>query len=142
MGVQRLPRAFPRNETIAQSKGGNKVAFTTISWSRKAMEHFLQDLILESKNPEEIATLFEWLEEVQRSDPKNNVARTLQEEADNAGRFDVFKVSAGGVFRIGFVRGADNAKKILSGLNAERNGDYFLYDADSSTIVDSPTNDS
>ncbi len=110
--------------------------------NRKAMEHFLQDLILQSQDPLEIATIVEWLDELQKSDSQNNAVQPLYENAGDAGRFDVFKVNAGGIARIGFVRGADNARKIVNDLNAGCDGDYFLYDADSSTIVESPTNDS
>jgi hypothetical protein len=110
----------------------------TDSRNQGALEEFLEDLLLHSNRPEQIDLLLEVLRDVQQSNRQALQAESLRSVPpdESGGRFDVFKISEDGILRIGFVRGIDNAKKILPGLNSVRNGTYFLYDASSSKIID------
>jgi hypothetical protein len=110
----------------------------TNSRNQGTLEEFLEDLLLHSNRPEQIDLLLEVLRDVQQSNKQSIQAQGLQSvpQDESGGRFDVFKISEDGILRIGFVRGIDNAKKILPGLNSARTGAYFLYDTSSSKIID------
>jgi hypothetical protein len=109
----------------------------TNSRNQAALEEFLEDLLLHSNRPEQIDLLLELLRDVQQSNRQAVQGAGLQSVSrDESSRFDVFKISEDGILRIGFVKGIDNAKKILPGLNSVRNGAYFLYDTSSSKIID------
>jgi hypothetical protein len=136
-----FPRDFPRDQLVgdrAQRKVEGMMEFLLNGKNHEELEEFLQDLLLHATRPEEIDSLLQLLRTVQRSRTEAALEPLPQDvpQDEIGGRFDVFKINAAGILRIGFVRGIDNAKKILPSLNAVKDGVYFLYDAKSSKIMD------
>jgi hypothetical protein len=101
---------------------------TTIVPNRK-FEEFLQELILDIDRPEAIDLLLEILAELRKRSfgakqtPQcRNTPRTASPD-----RYDIFRIYPDRVVRIGFVRGAENAKRVLPGLHALGGNLYFLH---------------
>jgi hypothetical protein len=105
--------------------------------NQENLEQFLEELILQSNRPDEIDSLFEALQSVQKSSAKfATIDDANYDPSDGVeGRFDFFKICPDGILRIGYVRGVENAKKILPNLNSQKDGLYFVYDTSARKIV-------
>lgn len=105
--------------------------FSMESQNQEMLEGFLQDLILHIDRQEDVEILIEVLETMKRRSQKARRDQRITSALNGkcAGRFDIFKMDSDRIARIGFVKGADNAKMILPGLNSIGITIYFLNDA-------------
>jgi hypothetical protein len=104
---------------------------TLDSRNEENLEQFIQDLILNVDRPEQVGLLLEILQEIHhsRTEPaQKRVSRPARVEA-RLGRYDIFKMYPDRIVRIGFVRGVENAKRVLPGLNSTGESVYFLHDS-------------
>jgi len=100
------------------------------SQNRQNLEDFLQDLITHSDRPEQVDLLLEILNELHQegSELTEQQASETTEVRVRFDRYDIFKMYPDRVVRIGFVRGMENAKRVLPGLNSLGGSVYFLSD--------------
>ncbi len=104
-----------------------KSAFDSLN--KQNLEEFLEDLITNSDRPDQVDLLVEILREIQQAGtelPEEAPARDVRVRSD---RYDIFKKYPDRVVRIGFVKGAENAKRVLPGLNSTGESVYFLRDS-------------
>jgi hypothetical protein len=98
----------------------------------KELEEFLRELVLHIEHPEDVDTLLGILKELE--DANRNMAEKRGSQANGRsavpGRYDIFKMSPERIVRVGFVRGAENAKMIVPCLNSLGDGVYFLHESD------------
>jgi hypothetical protein len=118
------PRAREENhamDTTLDSQDGN------------GLEEFLQELVLHIERPEEVDTLRGILKDIKDPGVQTTQACDWLECRANAdsSRYEIFRLCPNRIVRIGFVRGAENAKKVIPHLNALGNGLYFLHQSSS-----------
>lgn len=112
---------------VGKAKGTMKSAFDSLN--KQNLEEFLEDLITNSDRPDQVDLLVEILREIQQAGtelPEEAPARDVRVRSD---RYDIFKKYPDRVVRIGFVKGAENAKRVLPGLNSTGESVYFLRDS-------------
>jgi hypothetical protein len=90
---------------------------------------FLQDLVLQVDRPEEVDVLLEILNHLKDTNAETDRARALRQVRTEMflDRYDIFRMYPDRIVRIGFVKGAENAKRVLPGLNSFRGSVYFLH---------------
>jgi len=103
------------------------------SRDRNELEEFLTELVLHVENLEDLDTFLEVLkylqdERVRRARESGNPAHPRV--ADSC-RYDIFRISADEVARVAFVRGAENARKLVLDFHARGDGVYFFREAES-----------
>ncbi|HXX45104.1 MAG TPA: hypothetical protein VEJ38_10260 [Candidatus Acidoferrales bacterium] len=101
------------------------------SRNEQNLEQFIQDLILNVDRPEQVGLLLEILQEIHHSknEPaQKRVSRPARVEA-HRDRYDIFKMYPDRIVRIGFVKGVENAKRVLPSLNSLGESVYFLHDS-------------
>jgi len=91
---------------------------------RKELEEFLQELVLQVEKPEEADRLLGILKNL------NDSGEMPRGAAHDGRRYDIFKLCPDRIERVGFVRGADNATRMLPHLNALGDAVYFLHHFD------------
>lgn len=102
---------------------------TLDSQDKNGLEEFLQELVLHIESPEEVDTLRGILRDIRDSGVQTTQEGdwlTCRADADSS-RYDIFRLCPNRIVRIGFVRGEENAKKVIPHLNALGNGLYFLH---------------
>jgi len=99
------------------------------SRNRQMLEEFLQDLIVHSERPGEVDLLVELLEELRQAErePQRQQTSASLRLGVRSDRYDIFKKYPDRVVRIGFVRGVENARRVLPGLNSRGGTTYFLH---------------
>jgi len=102
---------------------------TTIDIRNRKLEDFLQELILDIDRPEAIDLLLEILTELKKRSfgAKQTPRCRNTPRAASPDRYDIFRIYPDLVVRIGFVKGAENAKRVLPGLHALGGNLYFLH---------------
>jgi len=104
---------------------------TLDSRNQQNLEKFLQDLILNVDRPEQVGLLLDILQEIShaRSEPQQkHVSRPARAEP-RLDRYDIFKMYPDRIVRIGFVKGVENARRVLPSLNSLGDSVYFLHDS-------------
>ncbi len=105
--------------------------------NRHLAEEFLQDLLFQAKNAEEMKVLMTILLEMQRVSEQPERTKSVavpREQADS--RFEILKVCPNGSVSIGAIQGFEHAKRVLVCLNTTENGLYFLYDRNACRVVE------
>ena len=101
------------------------------SHDREELGGFLQELVLNVERLEDAETLIGILKDLKDG---GETAQTTASEAKDGRpdrrRYDIFKLCPDRIERIGFVRGADNAMRMLPHLNALGDALYFLHHFD------------
>lgn len=96
-----------------------------------SLEEFLEELILQIDEPEQIDVLLDILKEI-RSASARPAAAGIQRHAKGDARverYDIVKKYPHRIARIGFVKGAENARRMLPGLRSLGSSVYFLHQA-------------
>ena len=104
---------------------------TSDSRNQQNLEEFIHDLIVHVDRPDQIDLLLDILQELNhaRSEPSpKRLSRPDRVEA-RLDRYDIFKMYPDRIVRIGFVKGVDNARKVLPSLNSLGESVYFLHDS-------------
>lgn len=99
-----------------------------------SLEDFLEELILEVDKPEQIDLILDILKEI-RSVPDRPAAAGIERNATKearAERYDILKTYPDRIARIGFVKGAENARRVLRELRSLGASVYFLHQERSS----------
>ena len=94
------------------------------SHQKEELGGFLQELVLNVERPEDAEALLGILKEL------GGGGETPRSAASDWRRYDIFKLSPERIERIGFVRGADSAMRMLPHLNALGDAVYFLHHFD------------
>ena len=104
---------------------------TLDSRNQQNLEQFLQDLILNVDRPEQIGLLLEILQEIShpRSETPHKRASQPARVETRSDRYDIFKMYPDRIVHIGFVKGAENARRVLPSLNSLGDSVYFLHDS-------------
>jgi hypothetical protein len=108
------------------------MATTRDSQERKELEEFLRELVLHVEHPEDVDTLLGILKELEDANLRMAERQGSRANRRSAvpGRYDIFKMSPELIVRVGFVKGAENAKMIMVCLNTLGDGVYFLRRSD------------
>jgi len=95
------------------------------------LEKFLQDLVLQVDQPGAVDALMEVLKELKNVNVVPVHKRVTKHASGDLqlGRYDIFKMYPDRIVRIGFVRGAENAKRVLPSLNSIGDSVYFLHES-------------
>jgi hypothetical protein len=104
---------------------------TLDSRNQQNLEEFIQDLIVHVDRPDQVDLLLDILQEINHAGsepPQKRVSRPARVEA-RLDRYDIFKMYPDRIVRIGFVKGVDNARKVLPSLNSLGESVYFLHDS-------------
>ena len=98
---------------------------------REELGRFLQELVLNVERPEDAEALLGILKD-HRDDGQaaRNASASILGDVSDPRRYDIFKLCPDRIERIGFVRGADNAMRMLPHLNALGDAVYFLHHFD------------
>ena len=104
---------------------------TLDSRNQQNLEKFLQDLILNVDRPEQVGLLLDILQEIShaRSEPQQKHASRPARGEPRLDRYDIFKMYPDRIVRIGFVKGVENARRVLPSLNSLGGSVYFLHDS-------------
>ena len=98
---------------------------------REELGGFLQELVLNVERQEDAETLIGILKDLKDgSETVRDAAPGTQGATSDGRRYDIFKLCPDRIERIGFVRGADNAMRMLPHLNALGDAVYFLHHFD------------
>lgn len=102
------------------------------SKGRDELEEFLMELVLHVENPEDVDTFLEILKYLQdeRVRRARESAIPAHPRVTDSSRYDIFKISPDEVARVAFVRGAENARKVVLEFHARGDGVYFSRQAD------------
>lgn len=102
------------------------------SEDRQALEEFLQELVLQVDQPEAVDVLLGILRELKDNsvEPSHMGPSHIDRAEILLDRYDIFRMEADRIVRVGFVRGAENAKKVMPSLNSLGDDLYFLYETD------------
>jgi hypothetical protein len=105
---------------------------TMHSRTRNGLEGFLEELALQVQRLEDLDAVLEILRTLR--DERIERARESRASADSGveqlDRYDIFKIYANQFERVAFVRGAENARKVLLHFNARGDAVYFLRQSD------------
>jgi len=104
---------------------------TKKSNQKDSLEEFLQEFVLQIDQPEQVDLLLEILKELRSITERSSAAPAQgrrQAEA-RADRYDILKMYPDRIARIGFVKGAENARRMLSSLPALGDSVYFLHES-------------
>jgi hypothetical protein len=96
---------------------------------RESLRDFLEELVLLIEEPEQIELIIEILNEI-KSMPDRPAAAGLQRYTNTEGRadrYDILKKYPHRIARIGFVKGEENARRVLPSLRSLGDSIYFLY---------------
>ncbi len=101
------------------------------SANQHALEEFLEDLIVHSNRPDQVDFLLEILQQIRHAggETVDECTPASQRAELRLDRYDIFKMCPDRIVRIGFVKGAENAKRVLPSLNALGGSLYFVYDS-------------
>lgn len=93
------------------------------------LEEFLEDLISHEDRPQQVDVLLEILKELKDAGIKSARRRASPPARIDSrlDRYDIFKMYPDRIVRIGFVRGAENARRVLPSLNSVGDSFYFLH---------------
>jgi hypothetical protein len=109
---------------------------TTLNSGRyHTLEGFLRDLLLVATRRDQVDLLMELLWGIQY-DSDELPSEILAVEPDSA--FNIFRLSDCGGVWIGVIKGIDRAQKALLCLHENQDGVFFLYDANTNSVVDLP----
>jgi len=122
-------RTFPATISRVVNHRKAKIMKTSTRIENRQLEEFLEELVLHIDRPEAIDVLLGILTELKRSSFETNQKQPGQGTPAGASpdRYDIFKMSPDRIVRIGFVRGAENAKRVLPGLHSLGGSLYFLH---------------
>jgi hypothetical protein len=96
-----------------------------------SLEQFLEDLILHIDQPEQVDLLLEILKEIKSTTAgpaRAGTQRSPQAEV-RADRYDILKIYPHRIARLGFVKGAENARRVSPSLPALGDCVYFLHES-------------
>lgn len=106
--------------------------------NRKMLEEYLQDLLFGARRKEDLEVLVELLLTLQETDTPKSRKATARTAAKTQLDFrrHLYKMSPDGILWIGFVKGMEESREILPGLNCEQGSFYFLYDEYNGKVVE------
>jgi len=97
---------------------------------RQELEQFLEELVLHVERPEDIETLLEILKTLKDAESDaQHFSVHWSRVRPQLDRYDIFRMSRDRIVRIGFVRGAEYARRVLPGLQSLEGRIYFLHES-------------
>lgn len=105
---------------------------TMDSRTRNGLEGFLEELALHVERLEDVDAVLEILRSLrhQRIESARESRASTDSGVEQLDRYDIFKIYANQLERVAFVKGAENAKKVLLHFNARGDAVYFLRQSD------------
>ena len=106
--------------------------------NQQLLEEFLEDLLPWIDRKQDFDVIIEVLRSMQKTDslPVRDDMPAQFRKIDDACRFEIFKMQPEGIVWIGYIEGFENAREILSSLNAVKSGVCFLYDNRTGHVVE------
>jgi len=105
---------------------------TMDSRTRNGLEGFFEELALHVERLEDVDAVLEILGGLrhQRIEQARESRASADSGVEQLDRYDIFKIYANQFERVAFVRGAENARKVLLHFNARGDAVYFLHQSD------------
>ena len=105
---------------------------TMDSRDRNELEEFLEELVLHVERLEDVDTLLEILRTLKydRVERAREYRASADFRVEHLDRYDIFKIYPNQFERVAFVRGAENARKVMQHFNARGDAVYFLHQSD------------
>jgi hypothetical protein len=106
--------------------------------NEQLLEEFLEDLLPGIDRKEDFDLIVEILANMQKTGalPARDDAPANVSRLGGARRFEILKMQPEGIASLGYVDGFDDARQVLSGLNAAESGVCFLYDNLTNRVVE------